>query len=412
MAKIIVCSIFVISLTFGAWEAIGPFGGPLGAINIARSNENIVYAASYKDPSTIVKSTDGGANWDILDTLNHYVFDIAVDPTNPQIVYVASYQCIYKSTNGGTSWTTIPLSNDYIYEIEVNPVSPATVYAVGRTPSSTYTVMAFFKSTNSGVTWSTIPLHTVNNGGALCISLSPSNPSTVYVGGYYYITPSNHPKVYKSTNGGTSFVDMSTGFSTAGGNVNGLAVHPTNPNYAYATTFYNGIYRTTDGGNSWSMVHNDYFMSCIATSENLPDVVYAGRDTAIYKSTNAGATWFIPGTGHGGVYKMSRSLAVSQTQGTVVFTADNQGCFKTINGGASWFDSNYGMALAHITSFTAAPSLPSIIYTEFEEACTFKTTDCGSTWVTLPATLECGSICEFAVDYTNPNRVLALEGTG
>jgi len=412
MIKITVCSICLVAVCFGVWEAIGPFGGPLGAIAVARSNESIVYAASYKDPSTIVRSTDGGANWIVLDTLNHYIYDIAVDPTDPQIVYVASYQCIYKSTNGGSSWTTIPLSNDYIQEIEVSPTSSSTVYAVGRTPYSSYTVMAFFKSTNSGVSWSTTPLHTVYNGGALCIALSPSSPNTLYIGGYYYNSPSNYPKVYKSTNSGSNFSDVSTGFSTAGNNVNSIAVHPTNPNYVYATTFYDGIYRTTNGGSSWAMVHSDYFMSSIVTTEASPTVVFAGRDTAIFKSTNSGASWFVPGSGHGGVYKMSRTLAASQNQESVVFTADNQGCFKTTNGGTTWFDSNYGMALAHITSFTAAPSLPSIIYTEFEEACTFKTTDCGTTWVTLPATLECGSICEFAIDYTNPDRVLALEGTG
>ncbi|MBN2619603.1 hypothetical protein JXB22_00830 [candidate division WOR-3 bacterium] len=412
MSRIVIIHVCVFTLTFGAWEAIGPFGGPLADIAIAPSNEAVLYAASYKDPATVVKSTNGGADWIILDTLSNYIYDIAVDPTDPLIAYYTSYRCIFKTTNGGATWTTISLSNDYIQGIAVDPVSPLTVYAVGKTPYSTYTVMAFFKSTNGGTSWSTTPLHTVYNGGALCIALDPSSPSTIYVGGYYYCSPYNYPRVYKSTNGGTSFFDVSSGFSTGGTYVNALAVHPTDSNYVYATTFYDGIYRTTDGGGSWSMVMSQPLMSCIITTQASPTHVYAGRDTLIYKSTNSGSSWFVAGSGYGGTYKMSRSLAASHTQAGLVYTADNRGCFKTTNGGTSWFDSNYGMALANIASFSVAPSAAATVYTEFEEVCTFKTTDSGGHWAMLPATLECGSICEFAVDYTNPNRVLALEGLG
>jgi photosystem II stability/assembly factor-like uncharacterized protein len=412
MVRVLLINCCLFAIAFGAWEAIGPFGGPLADIAIAPSNEAVLYAASYKDPATVVKSTNGGANWIILDTLSNYIYDIAVDPTNSLIAYYASYRCIFKTTNGGASWTTISLSNDYIQGIAIDPGSPLTVYAVGRTSYSTYPVMAFFKSTNGGTSWSTTPLHTVYNGGALCIALNPSSPSTIYVGGYYYCSPYNYPKVYKSTNGGTNFSDVSSGFSTAGNQVNSLAVHPTNSNYVYATTFYEGIYRTIDGGGSWSKVLSQALLSCVITTQTSPTHVYVGGDTLIYKSTNSGTTWFIAGSGYGGTYKMSRSLAASQTQAGVVYTADNRGCFKTTNGGSSWFDSNYGMALAHIASFSVAPSAAATVYTEFEEVCTFKTTDSGGLWAMLPATLECGSICEFAVDYTNPDRVLALEGLG
>lgn len=403
------------SLTFADWESIGPFGGPLGEIVVAPSNENIIYVASSdqigNSMTTICQSSDGAGTWTKKGVIPDRVLCLAVDHTNPDIVYAGSDSSIYKSIDNGETWTNHSVPGCNIYGLATHPSSSSTVFAAGQTSSGAYTVMAFFLSTNSGSDWTAFPLHTIYNGYAYALALDPSDPDIIYVGGSYRDTQTR-TKVYKSTNGGSSFEDMSTGFSDNANSVNALKVHPTNSDIVYATTFYEGIYRTINGGGSWSLVYTDAFFSCLANTQSEPNVVYAGKDTLIFKSTDQGSSWFIPGTGYAGKRKLSRAIAAPQNQASIVYTADNSGVFKTVNGGTDWFASNYGMTLAPIITFANAPSSPAIIYTEFEHVGVLKSTNCGSDWILLETPADCGAICEFAIHNTNPDIVYALEQEG
>jgi hypothetical protein len=150
----------------------------------------------------------------------------------------------------------------------------------------------------------------------------------------------------------------------------------------------------------------------VVTTPAATNIVYAGGDTLILKSTNSGVSWFNAGSGYGGAYKLGRTLCASQVSSTLVCTADSKGFFRSTNGGTSWVESNHGIVISPIATFGVAPSSPSTIYTEYEGVGVYKTTDNGSAWLLLPTPLDCGLICEFAVHNTNPNIVLGLEGTG
>ena len=397
------------------WESIGPFGGPLGEIIVAPSNENIIYVASSDQmgnhETIICQSLDEAGTWTRKGVIPAMVFSMAVDHSNPDILYAGSDSSVYRSTDGGETWTNHPVPGSNIYGLTTHPDSSSTVFAAGRTPSAGYTVMAFFMSTNSGADWTALPLHTVYNGNAYALALAPSDPDIMYVGGSYLDTQTR-TKVYKSTNGGLSFEDKSTGFSVTANYINALQVHPTNSDIVYATTFYEGIYRSISGGDSWSLVYTDAFFSCLTATQSEPDVVYAGKDTLIFKSTDQGASWSVPGTGYAGKRKLLRDIAAPQNQASIVYTADNSGVFKTLNGGTDWLASNHGMTLAPIITFANAPSLTSTIYTEFEHVGVLKSTNCGSDWILLVTPADCGAICEFAVHNTDPDIVYALEQEG
>ena len=249
--RIICCLIVLCTFSYATWEAIGPYGGYLRTMAVAASNEDIIYASAYGNPSAIVKTTDAGASWNRVTSINSYIFSMTVDPTDPDIVYAGGYMQVYKSTNGGATWTAYSVSNYYIYRLAVHPISPSTVFAAGRIYTGSVYVMAFFKSTNGGSSWASVYLSD-SNGVSYSMAVDPSNPDNIYVGGYYYANSSYHPSVYKSTDGGTTFNETSTGISSAGYYVYCLAVHPTTSNTVYAGTYYGGIYRTTNGGSSWS----------------------------------------------------------------------------------------------------------------------------------------------------------------
>lgn len=396
--------------TFAAWEMIGPFGGPLRAIAIAPSNENILYTASYIVPSIVLRSTNQGNSWDKGGSIGNYVFSLAVDPTNPDIVYAGSYMRVYKSTDGGQTWTDWVMTDYYVNGLYVNPNSPSTVYAVGAERVGSYYYMAFYKSTNGGASWTTKIINGTDRGMSYCLGVDPTDPNSIYVGGYIYTTVTA-PALYKSTDGGSNFSDISSGISN-GYYVYGLGIHPTNPSIVYAGTYGGYIYRSTNGGSSWSQVHSGSLLYSFATTQASPNVAYAGGDTVVYKTTNSGATWFEVSAGVGGSYKFNRGLVASQSSASIVLTSDYTGCSKTTNGGSNWFDANFGINIGAITSFGISPLAPATIFTEFEGVAVYKTTDNGFNWAVLPTPLDCGNICAFAFHNTDPDIVLGLEGKG
>jgi hypothetical protein len=414
MKKTMFIIIFILvfcSLGIAEWESIGPYGGYLGAIAKAPSDDAIIYVASYANKAKIFRSTNAGVTWTKMGSVDtFYVYSMAVDPIDPDIIYAGSNMCVYKSTNGGATWTGYSVSDYYIFGLAVHPTSRSTVFAVGRVYTGSVYVMGFFKSTNGGMSWTNTELSSFN-GISYCIALDHSDPSTIYVGGYYYDSLF-HPSVCKSTDGGTNFIEVSSGISSSGMYVKSLAVHPGNPNIIYAGTYYEGIYRSVNAGTSWSLASSGVFIASLATTQADPTIAYAGSDTIIYKSTDSGASWFVTGTGFGGMYKISRGIVTSQSQASIVYTIDNRGVFKTTNSGSDWFETNIGINMASIADFGIAPSLPSTIYTEFEALGVFKSMNNGSDWTSLPTPLDCGFICEFAIDYSNPDRIFGLEGLG
>ena len=413
MKKILLLSLVIgfCSLSFGIWESIGPYGGHLRKMAVAPSSQDIIYAAAYGNPSPIVKSTDGGASWNRATSINSYIYSMTVDPINPDIVYAGGYMQVYKSSNGGSSWTGYSVSNYYIYRLAVHPTSPSIVYAAGRVYTGSVYVMGFFKSTNSGSSWTNTYLSD-SNGVAYSMALDPSDPDNIYVGGYYYANSTFHPSVYKSTNGGTSFAETSTGIASSSYYVYALTVHPTTSNTIYAGTYYGGIYRTTNGGSSWSLASPSTYryLYDMSTTIARPNYVYVGADTCIYRSTNSGSTWSTLNSGLNGKYNYgihARSDLVSQ-----VYACNNSGFHVSTNAGASWFASNNGMTINGITGFSSPNTNPAIIYTSFEDVGVFKTTNSGSDWTMLPTPLACGDICSFAFNNTNPSTVYGLEGLG
>lgn len=391
------------------WEAVGPYGGYLRSVVVSHTNDNIVYAVSYNYPAQYARSTNGGATWTTMGGIPSNAYATAIDPTDHNKLYTGGGSYFYRSTNGGTTWLSTYASNTYPYGMVVNSPTPTTVYGAGYTYDGTRWRMSFYKSSNSGASWSTTYLAD-SASYAYCIGLDRTNPSNIYVGGYTYMNSTYYPMIYKSSNGGTSWTQLTNGIPTSGYYVYSVAVHPTNSNIIYLGIYTAGIYRSTDAGASWTQVSTHYYNYAMATSIADPNAALVTGYNDVYKTTNAGATWFADTVGFKGLSAFG--LAMSQTNGQVAYVGDNMGAFKTTNGGARWSSINNNLNLGAIASFAVAPSSPSTIYTSFEEVGVFKTTNSGTSWTQLPTPVACGNICEFAVHRTNPLIVYGLEGSG
>jgi hypothetical protein len=160
---------------------------------------------------------------------------------------------IFKSTDGGESWATTTLTDSTYFSVAIDPVEPNNVY-VGTKREAT-----IHKSTDDGATWTATALP---DTAIITIAIAPSSPKTLFVG-------TEGVKVYKSTDGGLTWVSKSNGlpllFDTPywrrwrPQGVNCLVVDRFNPNLVYSmVSCEGGIYKTTDGGENWQAMNEGY----------------------------------------------------------------------------------------------------------------------------------------------------------
>jgi photosystem II stability/assembly factor-like uncharacterized protein len=188
----------------------------------------------------------------------------------------------------------------------------------------------------------------------------------------------------------------------------------------YAITVYRGIYKTTNSGVSWTLVKNEDSLTCMATTPASSDIIYAGKDVLILKSTDAGNTWYDPGSGYGGESPYDRGIAISRLDTANVHSTCRQGFFTSTNGGSNWSESNRGICMTRILDIECAPSSPAVVYTSTsvtaKDGPIYQSSDSGSTWTMtatpIPNSGDCGTICRLAVHNSDANTVYALEGMG
>ena len=147
-----------------------------------------------------------------------------------------------------------------------------------------------WKSVNGGANWTNLSAN-IPYLGVSAILIDPSNPDIIYIGtGDRDSDDAPGVGVYKSTDGGVSWVPMNVGMGNT--TVGMMLMHPSDPNTILAAT-YTGIFKTTNGGVTWSQTLAGDFRD-IKFKPGNPDVVYATRiitPAQYYRSTDNGTTW-------------------------------------------------------------------------------------------------------------------------
>ncbi|MCX7785990.1 MAG: YCF48-related protein, partial [candidate division WOR-3 bacterium] len=393
---------------FTDWDALGPEGANVTSMVMHPTNPSIIYLSPNSNPCQIYKTTNYATNWSVVGTIEYYVNSMAIAQTNPNILYATGLNdssIIFKSTNGGQSWTYHRFAfgdNDYdwIYALAVDPTNANIVWGASDYYYNGDYVMAYYKSTNGGTSWTGRMLDSTTYGVSLAIAINPSSPNTIYIGG----ASGNGIKLYKTTNGGTSWTDISANLSGEG--VLSIAIHPTQTNTILVGTYY-GIYRSTNGGQSWTLTNFSGECPVIKFSLNSPNIVYAGSyEGNVYKSTDAGQTWNPTGSGISG-YNI-RNLLVDLTSSSIIYAGTEIGCYKTTNAGTSWQSVNSGLYATTINYFTLAPSQPNTIYLAVDNDAIYKSTNMGMNWTRLPEFTGSNYIYSLGVAPDNPNIVYAL----
>jgi photosystem II stability/assembly factor-like uncharacterized protein len=391
----------------GDWESLGPEGGEVRHVLQSRTDANTLYGFSDGSPTKVVRSTDGGSSWSMIGSFNNTEYCSAIASNGN--IYAGCGHAFATSTNGGVSWTVTSVSNVYFYGLAIHPTTPTTVYAATYRYNGSAWVLAFMKSTNSGSTWSYVNVGPTDSYGQ-SISVSQANPNLMFLSGYIYTGSTYQPVVYRSTDGGTSWSDVTPAGTTAEYYSYSVAVSPTDQNLVLFATYYN-IYRSTDGGTTWTKVTaNQYYNYCITFSAADPNLVYSGGYGSIYRSTNAGLTWTSYATGLPS--QPFQGLAADWSNATRAFTGCLVGFYRSTTTGSSWLASNTGLLLGKIYAIAVAPTQPARAFIQIYGLGVWLTNNSGTTWTHLTTPLACGDFCGMVVSPTDANTVLALEGGG
>jgi photosystem II stability/assembly factor-like uncharacterized protein len=235
----------------------------------------------------LFRSSDGGAVWERLwptspsERYGWGVEDIALNPENPDTMYMSNGHRLLRSTNGGSIWSELHGPSQGPYRIALDPLEPSTVY-VANAWNHTDQAVSLYKSFDGGDSWwmasNSLPK------AVLALAVHPTQTDTLLAGLDDY-------GVYKSQNGGSVWIETNEGMQS-------LAPVAALTTGAAADTIFvgsgderGGLFRTTNGGITWTTVLSDVLVYTIETNPFSPSTLYAGAEDELFFSTDGGDHW-------------------------------------------------------------------------------------------------------------------------
>jgi hypothetical protein len=376
-------TIYISSAGGGVWKSTDagatytpswPNDYPQAIGSLARGSDGTLWAGTGEANASgggityagdgVYKSTDGGVTWTNVGIDNAGMIGrIAVDPTNPNRVFVAAAgdiyaqggkRGLYRTIDGGAHWTRV-LTPDFtlspwigVVDVAIDPVNPSRVYATmwdhhrssylrpyGGVGSGLYVTDNADETPASDVAWQRIdnshvsgPLPSYDASqsglasdaslGRMGVAIAPSDHTRVYL--IVGESLGNDKGFYVSDNGDRSLADGGPTF-VAGGHAGGnsrfewwfgrIFVDPVNKNHLFKTDV--SLRRSSDGGATWANVggpHSD--QHAMAWDPNVPNRVYLGDDGGMYRSAANGDSGWVHGTSM--PWLQGYHVAVSQTR--------------------------------------------------------------------------------------------------
>ena len=269
------------------WISLGPVlnSARVESIQVDEKNPGTMYVAFGS--GNLWKTVNNGITWKPIfeNQPSLGIGDIALAPSNSDIIYVGTGESLkkarnftmpgtgmYRSTNGGDTWEHIGLEDSWhIGEISVHPTNPdiVLVSVLGHFWSKNVN-RGIYKTEDGGKSWKHV-LYIDENTGSNDIVISNSNPEVIYASMW-----ENNPGIsglnsgiYKSSDGGDNWEKLINGlpYGKKMGRI-GLAVSYSNPNKVYALidnlsknrSEAAEVYKTIDGGKLWKRTHEDELM--------------------------------------------------------------------------------------------------------------------------------------------------------
>lgn len=418
------------------WRMIGPFrGGRTIAASGIESQPNTYYFGGVG--GGVWKSTNSGLTWEpIFDSQPAAsIGALVIAPSDPNTIYVGSGEAdlrsdvtygngVYKSTDAGKTWRHLGLADTrHIGRMVVDPrnANVVMVAALGHAYGAN-TERGVFRSTDGGASWQKV-LYKDENTGAIDLVIDPEHPDTLFASMWHaqrtpwsaYPPVNGSGSIWKSIDNGKTWTQI-TGNGLPEGDLGriGLAVARGTQGkriYALIEAKKAGLYRSDDGGKTWTLAGSDrrivgrlwYFCEIDVDPKN-PDVVYA-PNVSIYRSTNAGKTFeAIKGAPGGDDY---HTMWIDPSNPRRMIFGSDQGAGVSVDGGRTW-SSWYNQPTGQFYHVSVDNEFPYHVYGAQQDSGTASTTsrsDFGSITFRDWAPVGAGESGYIAPDPTDANIV-------
>ena len=365
------------------WRNIGPQrGGRSIAVSGVKGRPREAYFGATG--GGLWKTTDGGQSWaPVTDgqLTSASVGAVAVSESNPDVVYIGMGESpirgnimagdgVYKSIDAGKTWKHIGFTEaQNISRIRIDPTNPDIVYvaAFGR-----YSVpneeRGVFKSTDGGTTWKKV-LFRDGKTAAIDLSMDRKNPKVLYAGLWEayrkeYQMSSGGPGsgLFKSTDAGETWTELTHNPGLPSGVIGkvGVSVSGANSNRVWAMieNENGGLFRSDDAGATWSRINENrnirqraFYFSHVAADVTDSNLVYL-LNVSLYKSPDGGNAL----VALGGSHSDNHDLWVDPDNNKHIVLANDGGGVVSMDGGATWTGQEYSTSqLYHVVATAHYP---------------------------------------------------------
>jgi len=354
-------------------------GMPMRGIGPAFMGGRIADIAVHPDHRTWYVAAGSGGVWKTTNAGTTFkpVFDeqgsfsigaLAIDPSNPEVIWVGTGENVsgrhvgwgdgvYRSSDGGHSWTNLGLKDSqHIGRIIVHPDNPDVVLVAAEGPLwSAGGDRGVYRSEDGGESWERV-LHVNEDTGATDVLFHPSEPSIVYAATYErrrspwsFMAGGAGSGIYKSTDGGRSWREVSNGLPSAKHDVAigkiGLAVTPADPERVYATIEASddeqGFYVSNDRGERWERRNTyisggtgpHYYQEIVASPVDA-DRVYQ-MDVFLHETRDGGRSFNMVGDGVQS-HTDNHTLWIDPSDQEHLIVGNDGGLYESFDAGTTW----------------------------------------------------------------------------
>jgi photosystem II stability/assembly factor-like uncharacterized protein len=369
------------------YRCIGPSrGGRVTSVTGIASQPSVFYMGATG--GGVWKTVDYGRNW--INVSDGYletgsIGAIQVADSDPNIIYVGTGsdgirsnvitgRGVYKSDDAGKTWKFLGLRDvGQIGAVEVHPDNPDIVFvaAIGSVfgPSPARGV---YRSLDGGKTWEKV-LFLSDKTGAVDLELCPDNHDEIYAAFWHcerkpwtIISGSDEGGVFKSSDGGATWVHLTEGLPQDLIGKSDLAVCPADPDRLYVLMEAapgGGVYRSDDRGQSFEqvsdkveLVNRPFYYTNLDADPTNPDILYVNTGR-FWKSQDAGKTWQSRSTPHGD----NHDMWINPQNPDIYIQSNDGGANVTLDGGRTW-STQYNQPTAELYQVDIDDQFPYWVY--------------------------------------------------